>query len=601
MRIRYLWLFIWLAATALCAADFDVSASVDNNRIGVEDRLVYTITIEGKDANHVAQPELPDIPGFRSLGSSQSSSSSVSIINGSMQMQSSVAYHYTLQPLRVGTFTIPPVMVRHGNRTVGTKAITVQVLQGSTQSRSRSAQPDPFGNFFGNQPPATPSTPQTVSKNDLFISADVDKTSVYQGEAITVHYTLFSAHELNDLAFADPPDYNGFWKEETFRAKHPDWQRVSRNGRYYMAMPLLTLTLTPNRDGKLVIPGLPMNAVYSAPSNFFGFSNPVQTRVVSPDVPVTVKPLPTEGRPANFSGAVGSFEVSADLTPQRLRAGEAFTLTLHVKGSGSIPSFTAPDAPQAPNIRFLDPETLTQTGERAVKYAGIAQAQGDYTIPALEFVYFDPRQGKYITKTTPSFPLKVDAGLTGAMALLQGGMSVVPTDIVGPSPKLALHRYRPLTESIPFWLLFLLAGATIPWALREGRRRERLAGDSDYRREHYADGILKRYLRQATAARGSLEFYAAANTGMANYLCDVLRIPRGSQTAEIIVTLREAEVSEPVIEGVELFLRRCQEARFMPGGFDPAKAQEDFLLMKKLLEQLAGLKKGWKNHRGGVA
>jgi tetratricopeptide (TPR) repeat protein len=128
-------------------------------------------------------------------------------------------------------------------------------------------------------------------------------------------------------------------------------------------------------------------------------------------------------------------------------------------------------------------------------------------------------------------------------------------------------------------------------AYRYGLRREQLSGDAGLRREHAAERILHRYLRQATDSVSRVEFYAAAQTGLSNYLCDKLRVPRGVQTTELIEALRESSLNASTIEKTALFFKRCHEARFMPGGFTPEGAAEDYRLLKVLLADLTVLRR----------
>jgi hypothetical protein len=585
--------FLLMLLTAGCLhAQFSVEGSVDRNRVALDETLVYSLEISGKDANNIPQPKPPTIPGFSNQGSSSSSSTSMTIVNGAMETKVSVRYDYYLKPQREGKFTIPPVMVTYKGSTQGTRALAVEVTAagtGRSQSRNSNRRDPFFADPFAGQRSAPP---PELSNQDVWVGVELDKHTAYQGEAITVHYTLYSKLRPQGLEFGKFPEFDGFWKEQTFVQNKLDFQSSRRNGATIYSLPLMTAVLTPNRSGTLSIPSLSMQFHYTAGGgNFFGFAQPRQMEVKSPVQTVTVKPLPNAGCPAGFGGAVGSFEVSADLSPQRLKVGDAFTYTLRVRGSSALPYFTAPTPPQATQVRFLDPEITSRSGEKTVKYAGIAQEEGNITLPSVEFTYFDPARSQYVTKKTDEFALRVDPGAGNNIALSQTSVNAKLTDIAPIQTKPALGRFRVLPESPVYWLFFILAGLSVIPARRYGLKRMMLAGDAGYRREHAAERILHRYLNLAAGASASVEFYAAAQTGLSNYLCDKLRIPRGVSTIELLDALRESDLAAPVVEKTGLFLKRCQEARFMPGGFTPEAVQEDFRLLKALIGELTVLKR----------
>lgn len=187
---------------------------------------------------------------------------------------------------------------------------------------------------------------------------------------------------------------------------------------------------------------------------------------------LTVLPLPTEGQPANFNGAVGDFQVSSDISPAAVAAGEPLTLRLHISGHGN---FDRVDATMFDHLdhwktypaksSFTPGDAVGNEGEKVFEQPLIAAQSGEQSIPGLEFSYFNPNTRRYQSAQTPPIKLTVAASL--ASGSFKAGPATGPPQGLHPDhgpPQDYVSELRPLylrTQflAIPTVLALLLAGS----------------------------------------------------------------------------------------------------------------------------------------------
>jgi len=585
----------------LAADDFRAEAYVASNRVGISDYIQLTVEVSG--ATDAAEPQLPALDGMKVVGTSSGSSTSISIVNGRMEKESKVTYSYSIVPQRTGRLVIPPISVRSGNQTRTTAAIEVNVVEGTTQ---RMPLPQ------GRTPGQTQQQQQVQNDNlgdNLFVRAALSKSDPYVGEPITVTYTLYSRYDVVNLSFGDEPSFAGFWKDDAYVANRVDFSPTTLNGQRYNAMKLRTVTLIPNQGGALTIPSQSMTVDIMTPrTSFFDLDNTRRLRVSSDPIKLQVRQLPAQGQPADYSGAIGSFTVSADVSTADIRAGEPFTYTITISGSGNFDNFTLPKAPAVNHILFMDPEVDRNLsggrGKVTLRYPAYADEQGAYRIPAVSFSYFDTGSRSYKTLRTQEPTLRVQAGdpalmqqnpylngkgVSGAQRVSNDIEHIVYTAALEkPAPqKAGAHRKVQMLGQWWMWLLWLLMLGCVPASLWLARRNRLLATDAGYTRQRMADKILRKYLQEAEANLSSVAFYAAAQGGLSNYLADKLRLPRGSVSDTLLEALAARGWSQQLVERLRVFFQHCNEARFMPGGFTAERINSDYNELLELVTELS--------------
>lgn len=581
--------FLLVLTTMLLAEDIIVESYVDKTKIGLQDQLKFTIEFSGEKAGEIATPDIPEIDNFRNMGVSSSSSSSYSIINGKMTSKIRKSFNYTLQPKRTGNFIIPPITLKAKDKTFSTQPISIKVVDGTTEPLPQTSR-----QFTRDDSPGK-------LEDNLFVLAEVDKKNIFKGEPITVEfslYTRYDPYDINDLSFSSEPVFNGFWNEVSFRAKRIGFTSATLNGERYHKMPLIRLVLIPTRTGKLEISSLEMLVdVRIQSTSFFDFGSTKRYSIKSKPIHINAKELPNENRPEGFSGAVGKYTLSSSVSDTELKVGDSFTYNLSIKGTGNLKQFEVPALPEINNLRFLDPEISTKinsdkkSGTKSIKYLVIAQEKGVFKIPPISFSYFDPYQKKYIIKQTREYTLDVQEGdmtyISSSAA--QSSVEREGTDIGFIITNIKLKDNTIYFDEFGYWLIWLAFILLLPVSYIYANERQKLSGNLDYQRQKQANKILRKYMKAATAhaGKGQIEFYAAAQLGLSSYLADKLKIPRGSSSDQLLTEVQKRTDSPNISEKISIFLEKCDQSRFMPGGFSRENIENDFRFLKEIIADIS--------------
>lgn len=581
--------------SSLQAAELSINAYVDKTTIGLDDVLSLTVEISGKDAGDAGQPELPVIRNFDNIGTSTSSSSSFSIVNGRMTSSITKRSVHTLKPQETGSFIIPPISIQYDNETLVTNPIRITVVEGT-------AEPPPVSQQFRD-----PAAGQDQITDNIFLVADLSKTSVMRGEPIIVNYLLYSRYDLANLSYVNEPNFTGFWKDDIFFANRMNFQRTNYQGRVFNVMKLRTVVLYPNQTGDLIVPPLEITPeIIVRPRTFFDFDSTRRVNVASKPVSVNVRELPVEERPDNFTGAVGNYRIQSEINASDLTVGDTFTFILRINGTGNLKHFAAPPFPAIPSIRTLDPEVTTDTrieqnkvmGNKTISYPVIVQEDGELNIPPLTFGFYDPAANRYRTIETIPYNISAAPSVVQTIPLRVAQQDILPAgaDISYIHRTATMNNPGLLAQSLIYWLLWILFLFTIPFACYYRIEQKKLASDINYVRQKQAHKILRKYLDSATQAakKGNMNFYSYVNTGLSNYLTDNLEIPRGSTTDDIIEEMRHKRYSPDIVNRVKNIISKCLEARFAPGGFNQESIKKDYEDIKDIVTLLSRQKRNGK-------
>jgi hypothetical protein len=566
-----------LLISALCvlgaafAAEISFSAVVDRDVVGVGEQLQLTVTVQG-NVSRVPQPELPSLDGLENLGSTRSSSTNISFINGRLQQSNTIDFIYFLTPLRAGELAIGPCRITVGGAEYTTASITITATK-EKQGRARPQQPptplDPFG-FF-----ATPSQPQqSAGGSDADLATAVDRTTGYQGEQITVTYTFYTTGEPGQLGIKRAPSFSGFWADNLYEASQLSYKTRSHKGKTWHAAVIRQVALFPMQSGELTVDGMTLSGTLLEPG-FFGYAqSPFE--VSSDPVRVTVKPLPEEGRPAGFTGGVGDFRVNAGLSRDTSSGGEPLSLAIRVTGTGNIGLVAAPALPEQPGVKALAPETKDNisnrdgrsSGTRDFIYPLMPQADGKYVVPELSLGFFDPKSGQYYTLTTQRLEFVATGTAAAAAAAGDGGVRVLGKDILHIKPVLAGALFG-WAMSWWEWLFYPAGALALVAGALAGRHRRRLERDRGYARRTRSSRLVRQRLKHATQLLGRgrpVEFYAALAQAMTGFVGDRFNIEAGAMTRDQLrAELETRGVQAAGLTRLMALVGQCDIARFSPG------------------------------------
>ena len=575
-------IFTFFAAQAEQDVNFETNAPMFVG-VGEPFRVEFDLNAKPDDKSYVA----PSFEGFSVLaGPSVSHGSSMQIINGSMSKSYSYTISYVLQASSAGQFTIGVATIAVDGKSYSTRKTPVEVRQGSDAQSSAGGQSSQQQEQSLEQRAL-----QQLAADDLMLRVSVSRSSVYKGEPIRAVLKLYSRVNVIGSEGAKIPSFDGFWSQALECEQGPFRETVG--GKVYDAYNLGEYILYPQQSGKLTIEpakitivaqmwvrsNRPRNSFFDSPHDIYN----LRREVVSPAVTIDVKPFPA-GAPASFAGAVGRYTMEANLSSTQIAANSAANIDVQISGVGNISFLKEPKLSLPTSFELYDVKTTEQirttvsgsTGFKRFEYPFIARAEGDYTIAPVEFTYFSPESGKYVTLTSDSFTVSVAPDKRGSSS-----SQVVSTLIGKEDVKLLgsdirfIKLTRPSLHSVvaPFVLsplyfvavLMMLLLAVVAYfvlrkrirdnrntALVKGRRANKVA----VQRFRMAERYMKEQNRRA--------FYEEMLRALWGYLSDRFNIPVADLTKESVREELNRRGATEEAKIVTAIISQCEEAQYSP-------------------------------------
>ncbi len=400
------------------------------------DSFNYTISVSSDQSTSFSDPSLPNLDGFSVSGPSTSSETSATFDNGTVETKQTKTFTYTLAANQEGVYTIGPARVTINGQTYTSNALTVKVDNNAPQAPPTQAGQNPsdddddvFNKLlqqqFGGLLRPTPDLPQANSNNLYFIQAVVDKHKVYVGEQVTVTFYLVTRAQIADIDTLKYPDLKGFWKEDIDVATRLNFEPVNVNGVNYQRALLASYALFPIHVGNSIIdPYRTKCSVVVA--NAMGLPQTMNLDEQSGEIPIEVMPLPEQGKPPNFSGAVGEFTASSTVDSQHTKVGQPVTLDVRLEGEGNAKLADMPKIDLGPNVQVFDPKINMKFYPNGRSFKDfqtllVPRQPGEMKIPSFDFWFFNPVEKKYYETKTDELSIQVDPGPA------QAANSVLPT------------------------------------------------------------------------------------------------------------------------------------------------------------------------------
>lgn len=548
---------------------------------GEQFRLSYVLNKEGRDIR------LPDLSDFDLLfGPSTSTSYSQRTVNGKTTSESSVTYTYILVAKKTGSFTIPAASITVDGSNYQSNTLQINVLPPDKNSSQGSA---PSGRR-SNEPASA--NGGTVSARDAFIRAIVSKNSPYEQEGFTVTFRLYTTLNVVNFGKIQFPEFEGFMVEEIPLPVNQQLQMERYNDKNYYTADLRKTLLFPQRSGQMTIPAGNIEMVFSVPSGrsvstFFGSQEvmvDVKKNLTTNPLTINVKPLPA-GKPASYANAVGTFTLNSSISSEKMKANEALTLTLEISGTGNTKLIRNPEIAFPDNFELYDPTvdnalnvtTNGLTGIRKVSYMAIPRYEGNYTIPSLEFTYFDPGANSYKTLTTPEYLLQITKGDPGSAV---SGSFVNRQDVkveqdirfLKTGDPVYLSHTNFFVGSFIYWLWYLLPliGLILYYVINRKQAREN--ANVALMRTKKANKTAAKRLKMAGKYLGEHEkekFYDEVLRALWGYFSDKLSIPLAYLSKNNIESeLSKQGISEELAGRFMQILDTCEFARYAPAESD---------------------------------
>lgn len=573
------------------ADDIKLTASA-RSVVSVGDRFQLTYSVNTKGGQFSG----PEIKDFRVLsGPNISTSQSYQVINGKMSASTTVSYIYYLQAFKEGHFEIPPASIEVDGETVRSRPVSIEVVQGNA------AQSANTGNQDGNR---AEQQSDGLTKDDVYVKTFISNRNPYQGEQVIFTYKIYTANvPISDIDIENLASFPGFWATNlTSDRQQIEPRQEVINGREYMTGELYKAALFPQKSGEIVIEPKKLNCTAQVRTQanrkvrdpFFDsfFDDPffnnqyqnVRIEMESNPVKLNVKPLPIDGKPAGFSGAVGQFNISASIDNESLVVNEAVTIKLVISGSGNLELINTPDINWPPDFETYEPKITKNiktsatgvSGSRTFEFLAIPRSAGEFTVGPIELSYFNPAEGKYKKVATQAFNIQVDKGDQPTGAVTYSGVAQEDIMYLGQdiryikTGKFSLSSRGQYLFSSPlyFMLLALPPAILIIVALIviSSRRRRK---DIAMVKNRKATRVAKKNLKTANKFLKTHEkeaFYTEVSRALWGYLSDKFNIPLSDLSMDSVRgRLIAKNVSEESIDSFIEVLNKCEFARFAPG------------------------------------
>ncbi len=573
---------LFLHPSSVLAENISFEATVNANKISLQDVVELTLTVHGGKGDVPAIP-MPAINGFetRFVGPS----TKLFIVNGVSSSEHS--FIYNLFPSKVGHFQIPPISLMLDGHTYVTSPIDIDVVARSSSASS-----------------GTETDQEQSIEDKVFMKAFIGPKEVYVGQKTPLVMKVYVKDLSLQLAAAPYMTPDGFTADAT-----ASMQRAKEvvNGVNFDVL-RFDANIYPTRPGELTVgpfqaTGDLIYHIRQRDNDFFSdlFATE-QTRPITlhaPAVSIQVLPLPSLGQPRNFSGAVGQYAFKASIGPSSVKVGDPLTLHMAITGTGRFKDLTMPTFNDN-RFKTYDPQIKENEDSKALEQVIIPTNQNITEVPAISFCYFDPQTKEYKTITQGPFSIKVLPPAAGDEFKAYGFIDktkpasnkifVVRFDWVERSAQGLLARLKITFRDWRFWAsVCAIFGLWFGWRTWQGFQK-RLHNDEAFARRWQADskarGLLKAtkvHLQQ----NNSKEFYSSLYKTLNDYLADKMHVPLASLSGSMIeVYLKKRSIDPSKLEALKGLFERCDLVRFASSSVPLDQMQRDFEQLRILIHYL---------------
>jgi hypothetical protein len=505
-------LFIFAASfgVSVAHAQVVVQAELLTDKIGVGQFVNLELRISSQGEVKIEEPVAPGFDGLQVRNTNQSTQISTRMQSGANGMeystQKTTTFTYRLQAVSAGKKVIKPFSVVVDGKEYKTESIPITISakpvpqpHSDPTENFGNNEDDPFGQMdkleeemfkqlmHGRNLPAQQGGPQggppedenpalqkepafrstpTNNNEAFFIQVEVDKTEVYEGEQIVVSWYLLTRGQLESLDRTKFPDLKGFWKEIIEEVPAIQFYQEVINGVPFKKALLARHALFPLKSGDTVIDEFKIKSKVRLPNQNFGFNlgKVYEYTKSSQRVKIKVKPLPPEGRPASFSGAVGKFKVSSQIEGSQPVANQPMKFKLKFEGFGNAKGIELPGIQWPEGIEVFEVRNEAKFFKNGQSYKEfeiilIPRKDGKMVLPAIEMGYFNPETGKYDIQRSMEIPIEVlpgDKASVTEMYKTQAGKSApVVNTLTLPSVIAEMDSYNrsPLQNRMILWFV----------------------------------------------------------------------------------------------------------------------------------------------------
>ena len=538
-------------------------------------RLAYTVNTQ-----NVEDFRAGSIPAGLEIiaGPYTSSQSSFQMVNGHTSSSSSVTYTYTLYAEKAGVYTIGAARAKIGGKTIASHSIKIKVT-GATRRNGNAPQMHDEGE------PQMRAAGSQISGNDLFIKVSANKRRVHEQEPILLTYKVYTLVDLTQLD-GKMPDLTGFHTQEVQPSAQKSFHVEKVNGRNYRCVTWSQYVMYPQMTGALKIPSITFKGIVVQQNRsvdpFEAFFNggsgyvEVKRNIVAPGLDVQVDPLPK--KPADFSGGVGHFDISAQANHTSVKAGSPVTIRIVVSGTGNLKLIKQPVLTLPKDFDKYDPKVSDKTrltangieGSMVYDFLVVPRNQGKYTLPAVGFTYYDTQSNAYRTVHTQPITLEVAKG-DGKTSDVADYSDEAPSDIlpIKEGKATIVSGGDWFFASTAYWCILVVAFLAFAVLLIVFRKRAADNADVVRMKGKKANKVAIKRLRTASRLMTTGQrdaFYDEVLKALWGYVGDKLNMPVEQLSRDnISEQLSKIQIASQTIEKFISALDECEYERYAPG------------------------------------
>ncbi len=577
-------LLILAAAAASAAGKYQISVATQTggDDIEVGEQFYVYMKLDNLDG----EPSAPDVPGaVVKYFTLSSQSSSMSSVNGKVTRSSSRTYVATCSATKEGSYSLGPLSVDGVSSNKASYSIVKSGSGSLSKLKQRQQQQQQQQQAAASQSPDDQNEgPKFIGKGNekLFLKASVSKSTAYEQEALVYTVKLYSSYApIKFIGATEAPKFDGFVVEEsdeTSKSLHYE----TYNGQEYATAIIARYIIFPQMTGKLTIKGNTYTVstdeqeYYDDPYfRMLTVRRPIQLNVTPNDLVIDVKALPSPV-PADFSGGVGQFSISSSLPSATLKTNQPASIVYEVKGSGNLKYVKLPDlnALYPKQLEVFSPTTDVNAAAKGMSVSGNVKFDysftplelGQYQIPEVALVYFDPSTGKYERSVAKGYTVEVDKGALSEKSQTKNRLKFEDSLMsVG-----KLHKERPqYIYSFGYWLWFIIPALALGIIIFIYRRHLKSAADIVGTRMRKAGKVAARRLKKAASCikAGDRErFYDEMLVALWGYVSAKLNIPTSELNRQNVAQrLTDAGASEEVVNNLVAVIDDCEFAKYAPG------------------------------------
>lgn len=603
MRKR-LMTFILLAWLMIVGTEFSyaqkLTATASSTSMGLNNSIQVTYSLSGGKSEGFQQPSFSN---FSVVGTSRMSGGGVTmIINGKMVQDGSgsESWIYTIVPVKAGKFTIEPAKAKVNGQWISSNSLTIDVSNTGTQTNNQSQNKQ---SQQGQQNQQTQTT--DASATDLYVKVFADKTTVMQGEQITVTYKIYTRIPVSQYVIQKLPSFSGFWSYNLMKEKDKVVQyNETVNGQKYVVAEIRKVALFPQKSGKLTVDPLEVECIAQVlvkrkANNPFGsffddpfFNDPffqnafgsgyqeVKKKLKSNPLNITVTDLPGT-KPDDFCGLVGNLSMTAKLDKTEVKSNDAVNLTVTLSGKGNLNLIDNLNVDFPPDFEVYDPQISENistgneiSGSKTFTYLIIPRNPGSFKLKPITLSYYDKNKKAYVSLSSGELNLKVGKG-DGTQGTYSTGGNKEDIKYIGSDIKFIENKNFEIHPkgyfffgSTYYWLLLALPVLIFIAFVILMRRYIKLQSNTMLLKHKRATRVALKRLKQANEFMKSNQrenFYQELSRALWGYICDKFSIPLSELSLDMArETLAGKNIDGTIRNKFIEILDNCEFARFAP-------------------------------------